>query len=397
MPACASRRVPCSMKLLFFNYEYPPLGGGAANANAYIFREYARFPDLEIDFITSSIDAEYHLETVGERVRIHRLPIGKSGKNLHYQSQKELLVYAWKAYRFASQLARKNKYDLSHSFFTVPCGVVSWIMKVKYKIPYIVSLRGSDVPGYSERFTLIYKILTPIITFVWRKSAAVISNSQGLKELALKSAPKQNIGIIYNGIDMSEFAFAERPVTSDKFTVLCVSRITPRKGIRYLIEAVAQVANKYPFVKLQLIGEGDEKEELERMTNDKLKISNVEFLGRIEHNKLPTYYQNADVFVLPSLNEGMSNTMLEALASGLPLVSTNTGGAEELVAEGKNGFLVKMKDADDIATKLETLIQNSELKQSMAKESRAKAESLSWEKIAKQYFAQYQDVLKKKA
>ena len=384
--------VPCFMKVLFFIYEYPPLGGGAANANAYIFQEYSKIADLEVDFVTSSIDAGYHLETVGERIRIHRLPIGKNGKNLHYQSQKELLVYAWKAYRFAKQLARKNKYHLSHSFFTVPCGVVSWLLKRKYQIPYIVSLRGSDVPGYSERFTAIYKILTPIIKMVWRNATAVIANSQGLKDLALKSAPQQKIGIIYNGINVAEFNFIERSVSCEEFKVICVSRITPRKGIKYLIQAVAQLAEKYPFIKLQLIGEGDEKEELEHGTLNMKHGTQIEFLGRIEHEKLPQYYQNADVFVLPSLNEGMSNTMLEALASGLPLISTNTGGAEELVADGENGFIVKMKDVDDIAAKLEMLIQNPELRLRMARKSREKAEGMSWGRVAEQYYESYKSL-----
>ena len=66
------------MRILFFNYEYPPLGGGAANATAYILKEYSKIPDLSIDLITSSIDSEYHLEKIDNNIFIHKLPVGKN-------------------------------------------------------------------------------------------------------------------------------------------------------------------------------------------------------------------------------------------------------------------------------------------------------------------------------
>ena len=86
------------MRVLFFNYEYPPLGGGAGNATAYILREFSEIQNLKVDLVTSSAGKEYCLEKIGSHINIHRLPIGKNNKNLHFQSQKELLVYAWQAY-----------------------------------------------------------------------------------------------------------------------------------------------------------------------------------------------------------------------------------------------------------------------------------------------------------
>jgi glycosyltransferase involved in cell wall biosynthesis len=377
------------MRVLFFNYEYPPLGGGAANATAYILGEYSKNPDLEVDLVTSSIDSHYHLEKIGERISIHRIPIGKNEKNLHYQSQKELLVYAWKAYFFAKKLIRKNKYDLSHSFFTVPCGFVSYLLKKKYKIPYVVSLRGSDVPGYSDRFVLLYKFIKPLTRLIWKKSFAVIANSKGLKELALKTNPKQEIGVIYNGIDVNQFVKLEsyKVIKSEgqKFKLLCVTRITPRKGVRYLIEAIKKLSEKSDNVSLQIIGDGDEKAELEKLVEE-LGIKNkVEFTGLIPHEKLPPYFGSADVFVLPSLNEGMSNSMLEALATGLPLIATDTGGTRELLEDNVNGFIIKMKDSQDIADKIDILMKNEDLRKRMDEESQKKAEGMSWEKVAGDY------------
>jgi len=372
------------VRILFLNYEYPPLGGGAANATAYILKEFSQIPDLEVDLVTSAHDDKFSTEKIGERITIHKIPIGDKSQNLHYQSQKDLIVYAWKAYHYSKKLIREKNYELSHSFFGIPCGCVSLLLKWKYKVPYIVSLRGSDVPGYSDRFPLIYFFLTPLIKLIWKKSAAVFSNSQGLKELALKTNPQQEIGIIFNGIDISEFKPAEN---LDSSKIICISRLTDRKGINYLIEAFEKLKNDK--FKLVIVGEGNQKEELEKMVEN-LKISNrVEFLGRVEHSKLPEVYRWAGVFVLPSLNEGMSNTMLEALASGLPLIATDTGGTRELINDGENGFIIKMKDSDDIKEKIEKLMNNRELQIAMGINSRKRAEELSWKNVAENYLNEY--------
>ena len=381
------------MKVLFFNYEYPPLGGGAANATAYILEEYSKIPDLSVDLITSSIDSEYHLEKVANNISIHKLPIGKNKNNLHYQSQKELLTYAWKAYFFAKKLIKKNKYDLSHSFFTVPCGFVSFLIKKEYNIPYVVSLRGSDVPGYSDRFVFLYKIIKPLIKLIWKNSFAVIANSEGLKELAQKTNPKQVVGIIYNGIDIENFKPKPeaRPVNNFIIT-LGASRVTERKGIDYLIKALANLVPQYSQLLLRVMGEGDAREALEKLAKDLELEKNIEFIGRIPRENTAPYYQEASIFVLPSFNEGMSNAMLEALASGLPLIATNTGGTSELVEEGVNGFIVKMRDSQDLTDRIEILMKDEDLRKRMGEASRRKAELMSWKKVAKKYGELYDKI-----
>lgn len=381
------------MKVLFFNYEYPPLGGGAANATAYILEEYSKISDLSVDLITSSIDSEYHLEKIGDSISIHKLPIGKNKDNLHYQSQKELLTYAWKAYFFAKKLIQKNKYDLSHSFFTVPCGFVSFLINKKYRIPYIISLRGSDVPGYSDRFVFLYKIIKPLIKIIWKNSFAVISNSQGLRELALKTNPKQAIGIIYNGIDISDFVPKSEKRPADKVIITTgASRVTDRKGIDYLIRAIKILDQKYPNIHLKALGDGNAKANLENLAKELGLEKKVEFIGRIPRENTAPYYQEAGIFVLPSFNEGMSNAMLEALASGLPLIATNTGGTSELVEEGVNGLVIKTKDVQDLADKIEILMKDEDLRKKMGEASRRKAEAMSWEKVAKEYIELYNKI-----
>ncbi len=378
------------MRILFFNYEYPPLGGGAANATAYLLREYKKNPELKVDLITSSIDDNFHKEKIGENIVIYKIPIGKNKNNLHFQSQKDLIVYTWKAYWLAKKMVKKNNYTLSHSFFGIPCGFVSYLLKKQFKLPYIISLRGSDVPGYSDRFPLIYKLLTPLIKLIWENAQIVVSNSIKLKELALHSNPKQKIEIIYNGIDTNKFYPTEKNNSKKEFIVTPgASRITDRKGLQYLIKAIAELVSQYPQIKLKIMGEGNARKYLEEQVAQLNIATQVKFLGRIPRDKTAKYYQEASVFVLPSLNEGMSNAMLEALASGLPIIATDTGGTQELIEDKKNGYIIKMKNSQDIVQKIERLINSSKLREKMGQISRQKALDMSWSKIARQYVALY--------
>ncbi len=379
-------------KVLFFNYEYPPLGGGAANATKYILKEFSRRNDLRIDLVTSAIGDKYTREQLGKNIVIHRLPIGKKPDTLNYQTKGELLKYFWKSYWFGRKLLRKNKYDLTHSFFAVPCGVVSYLFKKQYKIPYIVSLRGSDVPGYSERFQSLYKIITPIIHLVWHNAKAVVTNSKGLTELAQKSDSKQRFLEIVNGVDTEFYKPGKRTVIDrqKEFRILLASRLTRRKGFRYAIEAFAKLVKKYPQITMRIAGgEGNATKELKEQVQ-KLKLEDkIKFTGLYNKDESAEIYNWADVFVMPSLNEGMSNNLLEALASGLPVLMTPTGGAEELVWDGQNGYLIKMKDVDSIVEKLEILIKNPQKCDEFGQASRKIAEEMSWAKVAEQYAKLY--------
>ncbi|OIQ04345.1 MAG: hypothetical protein COZ27_03715 [Candidatus Moranbacteria bacterium CG_4_10_14_3_um_filter_41_65] len=385
------------MKILFLNYEYPPLGGGAGNATAYLLKEYAHIPDLEVHLVTSSVDEAIHHTTVDERIFVHTIPIGKNGKNIHHQSEKDLLTYAWKGYSFADDLLKKEMFDVIHAFFTVPCGFMAMRLSKKYHIPYIVSLRGADVPGYSERFTLLYNFLRPLTRKIWRESRNVVSNSSGLRTLALETNKAQVISIIQNGINIDEFKPNPAREVDEYVRILCVSRLTPRKGINYLVEAMEILLEKNAERKIELwiVGEGDATVSLKQLAIDLGIEKQVKFFGLVKHSDLARYYEMADIFCLPSLNEGMSNTMLEALASGMPIVATVTGGTEELVGDGENGFYVKQKSPEDLAEKLEKLIEDADMRKRFGEASRARAEKMSWGNVAKAYFDLYQNTKEK--
>src|SRR5690606_36617453 len=118
----------------------------------------------------------------------------------------------------------------------------------------------------------------------------------------------------------------------------------------------------------------------------------VRWLGQVDPANLPPIYREASGFVLTSRNEGMSNTVLEARASGLPVVVAQTGGTDELLRDGENGFLVRARDPEDIAAKTRFYEENLDARLRHGRASRARAEAMSWRAVADAYADVYQRI-----
>ena len=388
------------MRALMLNYEYPPLGGVAGNATAALLREFAQIPELEIDLATSAI-GEARTEFFSENIRIHFLDIGKRG-GLHYQTTKDLLTYSWRSWREARRMTRQKPYDLCHAFFGIPCGYVASKLDraVGGGLPCIVSLRGSDVPFYNDRFRLLDRLLFRRLSRrIWSRAAAVVANSEGLRELALRTAPGQAVQVIPNGVDTTRFTPSKRNETNG-LKILCVSRLIERKGVEYLIRAVAKLPEPRPS--LTLAGTGNIEAELKRLASELGLASTgdarggVRFLGQVAPEDIAGVYRAHDLFALPSLNEGMSNTVLEAMASGLPVIATETGGTAELLADGQNGFIIEKRSPEDIAEKIKRYLDKRELLVPHGENSRERAEKMSWKNAAAAYYELYEGVMSRK-
>jgi glycosyltransferase involved in cell wall biosynthesis len=378
------------MKLLFLNYEYPPIGGGASTATEAILKEWAATPDIEVHLITSGVGSSYERVHVGGAVYVHRLPIGKDGEKLHSQSMKDILAYSWKAFWFARKLIReehtKQRFDATLAFFTVPCGFIAYALKLCYGISYVVSLRGADVPGFSEKYDRFYFFAKPLVRFLWHRALAVIPNSVGITELAKKTDAKQAMTIIENGVDTELFSPSKESKPDVPVIFLSTSRLTPRKGIDTLIRAFAAAMKRGGVpMELRIVGEGEQQPALEQLAAELGVAKEVDFLGRVEHDHLPVAYRSSHVFVLPSKNEGMSNSALEALACGLPLIVSGTGGMQELVSNGSNGFFVDPDDTEAFADALLRFATDRDIIAAYGIESRHRAEARGWDKVAEQF------------
>ncbi len=371
-----------SLRVLFFNYEFPPLGGGGANANAYLFREFARMPGLCVDCVTSAAGEADETSRFADNITLYRLSVGK--KDRHYWRQREVLTWLRKAFVLGRRLQAQKDYDLCHAFFGFPSGAPAWAARKRQ--PYIVSLRGSDVPGFNPRLAFQYAVLRPFFRKIWRNARAVVANSEGLRELARRFEGALDCGVIPNGIDAEAFhpgADSQRQAGH----LLCVSRLVGRKGVQHLVEAMPDVLCRHPGAFLTVVGEGDLLQELKARSQDQGIADCIDWRGYVPHDELPALYRKAQLFVQPSYYEGMSNTVLEAMASGLPVVASGQGGREELL--GDNARLVDYGDAGALARALVELLARPEDLVRMGERSRQIALEYSWAAVARSYHDLY--------
>jgi len=374
------------MRILLLNYEYPPLGGGAGTATFYLLKELSRQADIEIDLITSSVNT-YREEQLYGRIKGYFLDIGKRNQSLHYQTNRDLITYACKCFFFSRKLIKNKQYDFCHAFFGIPCGFVA----MNLRIPYIVSLRGSDVPFYNIRFaTLDELVFSKLSRYIWRRARAITAVSRSLADMAKQVSSNIDISVIYNGINTAEF-YPHSDILNKEptFNIIFIGRLIERKGLEFLLAAFLRLVAKYPFLKLLIVGDGPMKENYERFVNEYGIDKNTVFYGKVGHSKVRDLLQQSHIFVLPSINEALGNAVLEAMACGLPIISTDTGAAELIHG---NGLIVSKRKSKLIEQALEKLINDQSLRKEMAAKSRTLSEGMIWANTAKQYLEIYKTI-----
>ena len=366
------------MKVLILNYEYPPLGGGTGIANQYLLKGFKKQKNLKIDVLSSSVD-KYQEEQLSSNIKIIKLNIGKKNSNFHHQSFFDLFRYLIQSSWWV--IKNKDQYDLIHAFSGLPGGITALISGK----PYIVSLRGGDQPGYEPRLDKYLKPVKPLLKIIYSRAQSIDANSQFLKRLTLKSFPNLKIEVIFNGVDKKVFYPAKKLIKNP--VILCTSRFGERKGVKYLVKAMRLVVKKIPSAQLILTGEGVEEKKLKQLVN-KLSLKNqIQFKGRVDRQKMSVVYRQASLFVLPSLSESLSNSLLEAMVCGLPVVATKIGGNLELVINRE--LLVTPADSRALAQAMIKLLKNKNLREKMAKNNLVKAEKFSWQKTAQKYLKIY--------
>jgi len=372
------------MNILMLNYEFPPIGGGAANAHFHILKEYTAVKNLKVDVLTSAPKPGLVSEQFDENIRIIKVGIHK--KNLHYWTKLEVIEWLFKARRYYRQLLKKNSYDLVHAFFGFPTGWLCY--KTADKIPYIISLRGSDVPGYNVRLGLDYKILAPLFKKIWSSAALVVANSKGLKQLANEFMPALEISVIPNGVDTERFHPRNDRTIRRPVKLLTVSRLIKRKRINLLMEALKKLRENNIEAELNIAGEGALMQDLKTCASQIGIAEYVNFLARVESERMPAVYRDNDFFVMSSEHEGMCNAMLEAMASGLPIVTTPCEGVEELITD--NGIVVERSTAESIAEAVKKLAHEPQRYNEMSLAAREKSQQFSWKKVADKYLLFYE-------
>lgn len=280
------------------------------------------------------------------------------------------LGLCWKLFKIL------HNYDIVHAHWLIPQGIVQSF----FKKDYIVTGHGSDVMSLNAGVIKRLKVRT------LKKAKCVTVVSEALKRKVLELYPSTNVVVQSMGCDLKGFGFNNRRVNffgqGDKKVILFVGRLAEVKGIEYLIDAMSEID-----AMLVIVGDGPLKEKLIRIS-DKRKVI---FLGAKSHEELKTIYASADIFVMPSITakdgsrEGFGLVLLEAMASGLPVIGSNSGGIPEIISDQQTGLLVPEKDSRAISVAIQKLIDDEVLAENIKKNAMRQVCRYSYDEIAKKY------------
>jgi len=276
--------------------------------------------------------------------------------------------------------------DVIHAQWTLSAGS-SRLSRIIHHSPIVVTLHGSDI------FQVTQSWLGLLLTrWVLRGCDQIVAVSQALKEFTLESvAGSASIAVIPDGVNLNHF---KPPRERRKPVILYVGSLIKRKGVVYLLEAMAKLTRSAPSLELKIIGDGPEKPELEEIAAQLGLGRRVSFLGFLPPDEVRQWMQRAKLFVLPSVEEGLGVVLLEALACGTPIVASRIGGIPEVLTP-EVGILVPPTDVDALSEAILQALNDEEQWQEMSLNARKRAEEVyDWRKIGAQLIEIYRDALK---
>lgn len=365
------------MKILLICHEYPPLGGGGGRQLSNLARMYAK--DHAVYVLTVGFRESGVCQRDG--YTLHRLPARR--KHQAKPSHLEFLSFLIEAWKAIPAVVRTFRPDVVQVFFSIPEGFLLFHPKLRH-IPGIISVRGADVPGHDpNRFPILYKLIRPIVKIIWNHARQVVCNSDDLRREVVAISPTLPVDVIPNGIDCERFTPSSPPRASHELTLLYVGRLIPLKRIDLVIQAIAKLRVQGHQVHFRIVGSGSHQQVLRDLVAHCGLVEQVTFTGNVAYEDIQTVYQQADIYVQLSTVEGMSNSILEALASGLPIISSNVGGASALI--DANGALIEQPTLETVVQSITTYVESPSLLREHGQQSRKIAETYCIEQIAQQY------------
>lgn len=268
-------------------------------------------------------------------------------------------------------LIRKIKPDIIHvhapNIFS--CSVIP-IAKLK-SIPIIATVHLGEVDPIGNPLFFLRK-------HALSRFKKIIAVSNYTKSLAVNAGVnRNNICVIYNSCDETSFFYRNNKEIARKKhdlpintkIIVFVGDLIMRKGVSYLIESLSLVRKTFQDFITIIVGQGEELPNLQRIVDHYGLTNHVIFSGNVTRKVLADFYSAADVFVLPSLQEGHSVALVEAMASGLPLVASDIEGSRVTIDEGVNGFLFEKGNPEKLAEKLTKILTDNELQKLMSSNS----------------------------
>lgn len=285
-----------------------------------------------------------------------------------------------------------NKYDIIALNLCSP-NIIKLFLGYRERLPVVLHFHGLNVwENYYEAHPVYAQFIKLIRILIFRKASAIIGVSKKVGLIAEKHYPADRIYTVYNGVKPEMFYPGERPQKST-FDIYCVANLIKIKGHEYLINGFAEAKEQLPETNLRLhiIGDGPLRDELAALSVSLGLENEISFEGEAQYDQIAEKFgRECDMFIMPSYFESLGCVYLEAMACGVPAVGVNGCGIDEVITDGKNGFLVAPKNSRQIAEKIIWAVHNKDKLRRIGEEGRKTVlDGYTWEhsglKLAETY------------
>ena len=305
--------------------------------------------------------------------------------------------------RAAITAGRELKADVVHAHWAIPTGPAAVTAARVLGAPCVITMHGGDVyvnPEQGYDFPTRWYV-KPVLERTLDAADALTAITDDCRQHALRAgAQDSKIHVIPNGADLRRFTPAqgvELEAMKARFgprMIFACRQLFPRKGIRFLIQAAAQLKPRFPDLRLVLAGDGFERNDLEALARRLGIAEQTVFLGWVANSELPAYYRASAVSVLPSLEEGFGIPAAEAMGCKVPVVASDAGGLPEVVEDGVTGRIVPKGDAGALCEAIGSLLADDGLRTRMGDAALARARRLfDWDIAAQRFEALYESLL----
>jgi len=297
---------------------------------------------------------------------------------------------------FITCLKISRSYDVIHANWSIN-GLIAGIAGMITQTPVITTLRGEDIAKAGR--SKFYKIILQFCIITNKKT---ISVSEAINNQLAESFPNHSNKLLFmpNGVDTKFLEVANsyeqaRNGIEEKFKILTVGSLIPRKGMKDIITALSNIKEGDFNFRLSIVGAGVEENNLKQLVESLGLQEYVKFLGNIPSQEMPDSFIGEDVFILASYSEGRPNVILESFAAGVPVIASKIDGVTELVEENVTGLLFSPGNSTELAAKIKLLKDNKELRSDLAKRARSLIldNELLWPKIGIRYADIYESVI----
>jgi glycosyltransferase involved in cell wall biosynthesis len=380
------------MRILFCNFEYPPLGGGGGVVMAAMAREMAR--RHEVTVLTSRA-GDLPAESADGKVRVVRVPV-VFPRELATATLPTMAAYLPMGLWRGIALSREKAFDIINTHFVVPTGPLGHVLATRLKTPNVLSVHGGDLYDPSKRTSPHrHAFLRSAVAALLRRADAVVAQSRDTA---------RNVGEIYGvarPLDLVPLGI-ERPapgvhgrradlgVPDDAFVMITIGRVVPRKATAQLVRVLADAG---PKAHLVVVGDGPDVPEVRHAAHLLGVADRIHFLGFVSEAEKHRALSVADVFVSTSQHEGFGLVFLEAMAFGLPIVCYDRGGQTDFLATPASGNVVPLNDLGAFTAAVRALQSAPALRTAIRSRNLAKVETFFIDRCAQAYESIFQRTL----